>query len=230
MLCTTTSICKIEAFFTWRQIWLTISFYGNIFMIHHHYESITVDDWFLAVSSTNQSVFPRFPTKHTRYMVCLRCRNTRDYSTNMQACGLENGCYALLEELAHCIERNATKYADANQQTRAKSIKNKFVKIMIRFIIWNDTFFVHAFNCRKLLTSLFVCSVTQKGRKREKKRSYTDQVVRVYFKKIALKSYFVIVVIFAKSSSKIRTWRNIYCHSNLNIRKQEKYMYLYCIK
>jgi len=33
----------------------------------------------------------------------------------MQACGPENGCYALLEELADCTERNVIEYADVNK-------------------------------------------------------------------------------------------------------------------
>lgn len=35
----------------------------------------------------HRSVLPRFPAKYPRYTVCLRFRNTRDYSTNMRACG-----------------------------------------------------------------------------------------------------------------------------------------------
>lgn len=112
---------KIETFYVVAFDWLS-RFRGYTYMILHHYESIISGDGFLAVSFTDhQSVFPRFPIKHTRYMVCLWHRNTRDYSTSMRACGPENGSYALLEELADCIERNAIEYADINQQTHEQN-------------------------------------------------------------------------------------------------------------
>lgn len=74
-------------------------------------------DRFLAVSYGIASlVIPHFLLNilDKRYVVWRR--NTHDYSTNMRACGPNNGCYALLEELANYTERNAIEYADINQQ------------------------------------------------------------------------------------------------------------------
>jgi len=38
----------------------------------------------------------------------------------MRACGLENGCYALLEELVDCTERNAIEYVAINKYRRKR--------------------------------------------------------------------------------------------------------------
>jgi hypothetical protein len=149
----------------------------------------------LAVSSTDhQSVFPRFPAKLTGYMVCLWRRNTRDYSTSMWACCPENGCYALL---ADCTERNATEYADVNQQIWAKSVENKF-EIMALVVIWNDQFFIFTQLQEVVGITFYVLGDTE--REKDRKGSNTDaSSSRVSsFKNSSQESWYVIGVIFYK--------------------------------
>lgn len=124
----------------WWLIWPIISFSGNTFMI-------IGSDRFLTVSyGTTSLVIPHFLLNilDMRYVVWRR--NTRDYSTNMRACRPNNGCYALLEELANYTERNVIEYADINQQMRPEINRKVSQNYSRTFLIRNVLFHVFAYS------------------------------------------------------------------------------------
>lgn len=104
-------------------------------------------DRFLAVSyRTSSLVIPHFLLNILDTWYVVWRRNTRYYSTNMRACGPNNGCHALLEELANYTERNVTEYADINQQMRLEISRKVSQNYCRTFLRPNVLFHVFAYS------------------------------------------------------------------------------------
>lgn len=112
-----------------------------------------------------------------RYVVWRR--NIRDYSTNMRACGPNNGCHALLEELADYTERNAIEYADIKQQIRPKTNRKISRNCDRTFLIRNVLFHIFAYsssNFEAIGISFYILSDTGRVREGEEDRISTARV------------------------------------------------------